>query len=110
MAAGGLGRARRGGGGPGRGWRCRWLAASPEPRVSLQAVDELLRCGICFDYFSIAMIIPQCSHNCKYGPARQCWHGCEDGAQQLAVAACGSSPPCHRAAASCPITHRAGGL
>ncbi|NXJ68727.1 RAD18 ligase, partial [Rostratula benghalensis] len=26
-------------------------------------VDELLRCGICFDYFSIAMIIPQCSHN-----------------------------------------------
>uniref|UniRef100_A0A8B9UV76 RING-type E3 ubiquitin transferase n=1 Tax=Anas zonorhyncha TaxID=75864 RepID=A0A8B9UV76_9AVES len=27
------------------------------------AVDELLRCGICFDYFSIAMIIPQCSHN-----------------------------------------------
>ncbi|NXP70053.1 RAD18 ligase, partial [Ramphastos sulfuratus] len=26
-------------------------------------VDDLLRCGICFDYFSIAMIIPQCSHN-----------------------------------------------
>ncbi|NXH29793.1 RAD18 ligase, partial [Myiagra hebetior] len=26
-------------------------------------VDELLRCGICFDYFSIAVIIPQCSHN-----------------------------------------------
>ncbi|NWS49976.1 RAD18 ligase, partial [Probosciger aterrimus] len=26
-------------------------------------VDNLLRCGICFDYFSIAMIIPQCSHN-----------------------------------------------
>ncbi|NWX24082.1 RAD18 ligase, partial [Aegotheles bennettii] len=26
-------------------------------------VDELLRCGICFEYFSIAMIIPQCSHN-----------------------------------------------
>lgn len=33
----------------------------------LQAVDDLLRCGICFDYFSIAMMIPQCSHNCKYG-------------------------------------------
>uniref|UniRef100_A0A803TU02 Uncharacterized protein n=1 Tax=Anolis carolinensis TaxID=28377 RepID=A0A803TU02_ANOCA len=29
-------------------------------------VDDLLRCGICFDYFNIAMIIPQCSHNCKY--------------------------------------------
>ncbi|NXH73421.1 RAD18 ligase, partial [Hydrobates tethys] len=26
-------------------------------------VDDLLRCGICFDYLSIAMIIPQCSHN-----------------------------------------------
>uniref|UniRef100_A0A8C6YJY5 Uncharacterized protein n=1 Tax=Naja naja TaxID=35670 RepID=A0A8C6YJY5_NAJNA len=29
-------------------------------------VDNLLRCGICFDYFNTAMIIPQCSHNCKY--------------------------------------------
>ncbi|NWT72179.1 RAD18 ligase, partial [Prunella himalayana] len=26
-------------------------------------VDNLLRCGICFDYFSIAVIIPQCSHS-----------------------------------------------
>ncbi|NXJ03153.1 RAD18 ligase, partial [Psophia crepitans] len=26
-------------------------------------VDDLLRCGICFDYFTIAMMIPQCSHN-----------------------------------------------
>ncbi|NXP56684.1 RAD18 ligase, partial [Heliornis fulica] len=26
-------------------------------------VDDLLRCGICFDYFSTAVIIPQCSHN-----------------------------------------------
>ncbi|NXC42703.1 RAD18 ligase, partial [Penelope pileata] len=26
-------------------------------------VDDLLRCGICFEYFSIAVIIPQCSHN-----------------------------------------------
>ncbi|NXM50198.1 RAD18 ligase, partial [Gymnorhina tibicen] len=26
-------------------------------------VDDLLRCGICFDYFNIAVIIPQCSHN-----------------------------------------------
>ncbi|XP_037240079.1 E3 ubiquitin-protein ligase RAD18 isoform X4 [Falco biarmicus] len=44
------------------------MALVPEPpwpeRLSpLKAVDDLLRCGICFDYFSIAMIIPQCSHN-----------------------------------------------
>ncbi|NXY64746.1 RAD18 ligase, partial [Callaeas wilsoni] len=26
-------------------------------------LDDLLRCGICFDYFSIAVIIPQCSHS-----------------------------------------------
>uniref|UniRef100_A0A8C9P2Q4 RING-type E3 ubiquitin transferase n=1 Tax=Spermophilus dauricus TaxID=99837 RepID=A0A8C9P2Q4_SPEDA len=26
-------------------------------------IDDLLRCGICFEYFNIAMIIPQCSHN-----------------------------------------------
>ncbi|KAJ7417316.1 E3 ubiquitin-protein ligase RAD18 [Willisornis vidua] len=31
--------------------------------LSPQDVDDLLRCGICFDYFSIAVIIPQCSHN-----------------------------------------------
>lgn len=33
---------------------------------AFQTIDNLLRCGICFDYFNIAMIIPQCSHNCKY--------------------------------------------
>lgn len=48
-----------------RAQRC--LSHSPSP-LSLQAVDDLLRCGICFDYFSIAVIIPQCSHNCKCGP------------------------------------------
>uniref|UniRef100_A0A669PF22 RING-type E3 ubiquitin transferase n=1 Tax=Phasianus colchicus TaxID=9054 RepID=A0A669PF22_PHACC len=42
--------------------------ALPEPPwpaslSPLKAVDDLLRCGICFDYFSIAVIIPQCSHN-----------------------------------------------
>ncbi|NWU42675.1 RAD18 ligase, partial [Hylia prasina] len=26
-------------------------------------VEDLLRCGICFDYFSIAVMIPQCSHS-----------------------------------------------
>ncbi|CAM9352078.1 unnamed protein product [Bubo scandiacus] len=35
----------------------------PQSLSPLKAVDDLLRCGICFDYFSIAMIIPQCSHN-----------------------------------------------
>ncbi|KAM9276839.1 E3 ubiquitin-protein ligase RAD18 isoform 7-T8 [Morus bassanus] len=35
----------------------------PAGLAPLKAVDDLLRCGICFDYFSIAMIIPQCSHN-----------------------------------------------
>ncbi|KAM5281092.1 E3 ubiquitin-protein ligase RAD18 [Ctenodactylus gundi] len=29
----------------------------------MKRVDDLLRCGICFEYFNIAMIIPQCSHN-----------------------------------------------
>ncbi|KAM6061944.1 E3 ubiquitin-protein ligase RAD18 isoform 2-T2 [Chlamydotis macqueenii] len=37
--------------------------AWPESLAPLKAVDDLLRCGICFDYFSTAMIIPQCSHN-----------------------------------------------
>ncbi|KAM6126411.1 E3 ubiquitin-protein ligase RAD18 [Phoenicopterus ruber ruber] len=35
----------------------------PPSLSPLKAVDDLLRCGICFDYFSIAMMIPQCSHN-----------------------------------------------
>ncbi|XP_054833660.1 E3 ubiquitin-protein ligase RAD18 isoform X2 [Eublepharis macularius] len=35
----------------------------PEQPDPLKEVDNLLRCGICFDYFNIAMIIPQCSHN-----------------------------------------------
>ncbi|XP_078270545.1 E3 ubiquitin-protein ligase RAD18 isoform X4 [Rhinoraja longicauda] len=26
-------------------------------------MDDLLRCGICFEYFNIAMMIPRCSHN-----------------------------------------------
>uniref|UniRef100_UPI00398EBC31 E3 ubiquitin-protein ligase RAD18 n=1 Tax=Pristiophorus japonicus TaxID=55135 RepID=UPI00398EBC31 len=29
----------------------------------LGAMDDLLRCGICFEYFNIAMMIPHCSHN-----------------------------------------------
>ncbi|GCC38324.1 hypothetical protein chiPu_0016838, partial [Chiloscyllium punctatum] len=27
------------------------------------AMDDLLRCGICFEYFNTAMMIPHCSHN-----------------------------------------------
>ncbi|KAM4021413.1 LOW QUALITY PROTEIN: E3 ubiquitin-protein ligase RAD18 [Anomaloglossus baeobatrachus] len=34
-----------------------------QPRGPVQDLDDLLHCGICFDYFNIAMIIPQCSHN-----------------------------------------------
>ncbi|XP_078270544.1 E3 ubiquitin-protein ligase RAD18 isoform X3 [Rhinoraja longicauda] len=29
----------------------------------LAPMDDLLRCGICFEYFNIAMMIPRCSHN-----------------------------------------------
>ncbi|CAH2312713.1 E3 ubiquitin- ligase RAD18 isoform X3 [Pelobates cultripes] len=32
-------------------------------RQYVQNLDDLLRCGICFDYFNIAMVIPHCSHN-----------------------------------------------
>ncbi|XP_066469081.1 E3 ubiquitin-protein ligase RAD18 [Tiliqua scincoides] len=35
----------------------------PRPLEPLKEVDDLLRCGICFDYFNTAVIIPQCSHN-----------------------------------------------
>ncbi|XP_063797332.1 E3 ubiquitin-protein ligase RAD18 isoform X2 [Pseudophryne corroboree] len=36
---------------------------SSDPDRAVQDLDDLLHCGICFDYFNIAMIIPQCSHN-----------------------------------------------
>ncbi|XP_063081260.1 E3 ubiquitin-protein ligase RAD18 isoform X3 [Cavia porcellus] len=35
----------------------------PPGLAVMRTVDDLLRCGICFEYFNIAMIIPQCSHN-----------------------------------------------
>ncbi|XP_060036765.1 E3 ubiquitin-protein ligase RAD18 isoform X2 [Erinaceus europaeus] len=35
----------------------------PPGLAVMKTVDDLLRCGICFDYFNIAMMIPQCSHN-----------------------------------------------
>ncbi|XP_072203393.1 E3 ubiquitin-protein ligase RAD18 isoform X2 [Excalfactoria chinensis] len=50
---------------PGRAAAAMELLEPPWPPglSPLKAVDDLLRCGICFDYFSIAVIIPQCSHN-----------------------------------------------
>ncbi|XP_051059603.1 E3 ubiquitin-protein ligase RAD18 [Phodopus roborovskii] len=44
------------------------MEALTEPRwppglAMMKTVDDLLRCGICFEYFNIAVIIPQCSHN-----------------------------------------------
>uniref|UniRef100_A0A8C6QZU4 E3 ubiquitin-protein ligase RAD18 n=2 Tax=Nannospalax galili TaxID=1026970 RepID=A0A8C6QZU4_NANGA len=35
----------------------------PPGLAAMKTIDDLLRCGICFEYFNIAMIIPQCSHN-----------------------------------------------
>ncbi|XP_011954968.1 E3 ubiquitin-protein ligase RAD18 isoform X3 [Ovis aries] len=35
----------------------------PPALAVMKTVDDLLRCGICFEYFNIAMMIPQCSHN-----------------------------------------------
>ncbi|KAM6216150.1 E3 ubiquitin-protein ligase RAD18 [Rhynchocyon petersi] len=35
----------------------------PPSLAVMKTVDDLLRCGICFEYFNIAMMIPQCSHN-----------------------------------------------
>ncbi|XP_067855064.1 E3 ubiquitin-protein ligase RAD18 [Heptranchias perlo] len=29
----------------------------------LGPIEDLLRCGICFEYFNVAMMIPHCSHN-----------------------------------------------
>ncbi|XP_071491333.1 uncharacterized protein [Diadema antillarum] len=36
-----------------------WPASVP----GLKTIDTLLRCGICYEYFDIAMMIPKCSHN-----------------------------------------------
>ncbi|XP_034514585.1 E3 ubiquitin-protein ligase RAD18 isoform X1 [Ailuropoda melanoleuca] len=35
----------------------------PPGLAVMKAIDDLLRCGICFEYFNIAVMIPQCSHN-----------------------------------------------
>lgn len=31
----------------------------------MQRLDELLRCGICYDFMSTSMVTA-CSHNCKF--------------------------------------------
>lgn len=31
-----------------------------------QTIDNLLRCSICYEYFDVAMIVPDCSHNCEF--------------------------------------------
>ena len=31
-----------------------------------QTIDNLLRCSICYEYFDVAVIVPDCSHNCEY--------------------------------------------
>ncbi|XP_041460910.1 E3 ubiquitin-protein ligase RAD18-like [Lytechinus variegatus] len=36
-----------------------WPSSMPE----LKTIDTLLRCGICYEFFDIAMILPKCSHN-----------------------------------------------
>ncbi|KAJ8046728.1 E3 ubiquitin-protein ligase RAD18 [Holothuria leucospilota] len=36
-----------------------WPITMPE----LRTIDNLLRCGICCEFFNIAMILPKCSHN-----------------------------------------------
>ncbi|XP_011673826.2 E3 ubiquitin-protein ligase RAD18 [Strongylocentrotus purpuratus] len=36
-----------------------WPSSMPE----LNTIDTLLRCGICYEFFDIAMILPKCSHN-----------------------------------------------
>ncbi|XP_057411428.1 E3 ubiquitin-protein ligase RAD18 isoform X3 [Balaenoptera acutorostrata] len=40
-----------------------WLSDRCVCICAFQTIDDLLRCGICFEYFNIAMMIPQCSHN-----------------------------------------------
>uniref|UniRef100_A0A8C6G0J8 RAD18 E3 ubiquitin protein ligase n=1 Tax=Moschus moschiferus TaxID=68415 RepID=A0A8C6G0J8_MOSMO len=44
----------------------------PPALAVMKTVDDLLRCGICFEYFNIAMMIPQCSHNYSHraGPEK----------------------------------------
>lgn len=35
----------------------------PESLSELRTIDNLLRCSICYEYFDVAMIVPDCSHN-----------------------------------------------
>ncbi|XP_051874651.1 E3 ubiquitin-protein ligase RAD18 isoform X5 [Pristis pectinata] len=45
-------------------WQMRPVKVAPTlQRRTQPSMDEILRCGICFEYFNIAMMIPHCSHN-----------------------------------------------
>uniref|UniRef100_A0A6I8NG85 Uncharacterized protein n=1 Tax=Ornithorhynchus anatinus TaxID=9258 RepID=A0A6I8NG85_ORNAN len=49
---------------------CGTLLSFRNPVIFLyvfQTFESLLSCAICYDFFNIAVMIPQCSHNCKYG-------------------------------------------
>ncbi|KAJ7376388.1 E3 ubiquitin-protein ligase rad18 [Desmophyllum pertusum] len=35
----------------------------PESLPEMRMIDNLLRCSICYEYFDVAMIVPDCSHN-----------------------------------------------
>lgn len=35
----------------------------PESLSEMRTIDNLLRCSICYEYFDVAVIVPDCSHN-----------------------------------------------
>lgn len=35
----------------------------PESLPEMRTIDNLLRCSICYEFFDVAMIVPECSHN-----------------------------------------------
>ncbi|XP_022791441.1 E3 ubiquitin-protein ligase RAD18-like isoform X2 [Stylophora pistillata] len=35
----------------------------PESLLEMRTIDNLLRCSICYEFFDVALIIPECSHN-----------------------------------------------
>ena len=45
--------------------KCSWLDKFHFFSFIFQAIDNLLRCSICYEFFDVALIVPECSHNCK---------------------------------------------
>ncbi|XP_078342670.1 E3 ubiquitin-protein ligase RAD18-like isoform X2 [Oculina patagonica] len=35
----------------------------PESLPEMRTIDNLLRCSICYEFFDVAMVVPECSHN-----------------------------------------------